>query len=215
MSTISDFVVEYENDFEDCDDHSSSIVSVKDESINASELRHSIESGQYLYEVEAVTVVVTTAGNEQSENEYEQSQSDYESTSPTSLVDDPTQLTKSEYVTDTFDVATVSNEKTIDDIIQQDDPNDAVPSPTQNNESQALTNITLLPPEDPSRLSLSSYNLSSIPTWTASYIALHLLLSSTYTGTEEDIQIPETVIFFEDVPTDWFCTPVEAIGVFR
>jgi hypothetical protein len=74
-----------------------------------------------------------------------------------------------------------------------------------------------LPPVDPCSSSspLGISHLHNLPNWAITYIALHEQLASTYTGTDEAVRIPETVVFKENLPVSWYCTPADSIGVFR
>ena len=45
------------------------------------------------------------------------------------------------------------------------------------------------------------------PTWCKLFASCHEHLTSSYTGSEEDIRVPETVVFNGDKPVAWFCTP--------
>ncbi len=47
----------------------------------------------------------------------------------------------------------------------------------------------------------------STPSWSQLYASLFEHLTCSYTGSEEDIRVPDTVVFNGDVPVDWFCTP--------
>lgn len=221
MSIILEHVDEYENDFDDCDDNASPIVSVKLPS------ETSAESEQFIYEDDAASVTLTTvdkpflfsvvsAQSERGNNECDNEEYEFDhETMPSRFADDPIQFSESEYSNDKFDAETIPHSKSIDVSIQQNCPTDIFSSPSQNTDSQAVTNVTLRPPQGTSSISSSSYDLSSIPTWILPFLALHQQLTSAYTGTDEDIRIPQTIIFCESVPIDWFCTPADAIGVFR
>ena len=87
----------------------------------------------------------------------------------------------------------------------------------QKNPTVDSTALVPVPPLDPCSSSSSALlsQYADMPTWTMSYLALHEQLTSTYTGTDEDIRIPDTIVFRQSIPIAWYCTPNNSIGVFR
>ena len=188
----------------------------------------SVESEKFIYEDDTASMALTPVDklllfsviSDQSESgddkcEYENFDFDQEKMPSNRFVDDPTQFSESKYDNGKFDAETILHSKSIVVSIQQNTPTDILSSPSQNTDSKDVAHDTLRPPQGSSSISSFSYDISSIPTWISTFLALHQQLTSVYTGTDEDIRIPQTVIFFESVPIDWFCTPADAIGVYR
>ena len=54
---------------------------------------------------------------------------------------------------------------------------------------------------------------SAAPLWSLLYKSVFENLLSSYTGSEEEIRIPDSVIFNRDNAVEWYCTPDEQIGI--
>jgi len=50
--------------------------------------------------------------------------------------------------------------------------------------------------------------------WTAIFNSLKQHLPSAYTGTSEEIKIPDTVVFKQNEPINWYYSPTDGFGVF-